>query len=114
MKKFHRKRIDRRIARFNRKLRKEHDRRIKMIERAVTYVNSFCHSYYDGHRLAFEDEWVAEIDQCSGELTRYLVRIPDSNTFHKIGWYLRAYRDTNMGVLSDEQMGELERIIQFF
>lgn len=114
MNKFSQERMDRKIARLNRKLQKEQNKRNKMIELAVAQVNSFNHTNYNGQLLAFESNWIAEIDHSLGELTRYLIRLPDFNTFHKIGWYLRAYRDTNMDVLSDEQMGELERIIQFF
>ena len=85
-----------------------------MIEVAVARINSFRHGSYTGKLLAFEPNWVAEIDQRTGELTRHLVRLPNSQTFYKVGYYLRAYRDTNDGVLTDEQLGELDRLIQFF
>lgn len=104
----------RRVARFNKKCKKNWDKRNKMIEVAVAQVNSFYHSSYTGHLLAFEPNWVAEIDQYTGELTRHIVRFPDFHTFDRVGYYLKAYRDTNEGVLTDEQMGELERLIQFF
>ena len=98
---------------YNRMIREQNNRN-KMIEIAVARVCSFNNKRYSGKLLAFGNNWVSQVNQYTGDLRETLIRLPESVMFDKIGYYLRAYRDTNEGVLTEEQSGELERLIQIF